>query len=399
MNKTNLLKNNLTAAFNGASTRMPNLVQNIAVKTGEGKPILSTLHVADMLHTVGFTPQAATRYTALLTAISQGETSSQDLFNTVARQGKKGISHWGSLQWSKSMWDMTKSKGALILLQNSDPRLKKILTSMGWSGNNLLDGGSTSLKTSVSKDHVPAALLGSAQYLDEVLKKEFYWNGKQWTPRWKTIASSPRWQEITKDYSHLLKNKEAGFAALASLVWINGASWFKTGKLKHLYRLPQTADNYILNLKSAVGVTKGEPIEPIDTSSVIVTSDYHVKRGKGPHEGIDYKAAVGTPLWAHFAGKVTGHSQHKEGGNQMTIIFDKAPNWKFTFAHLKDGTRRAVGHFNPGDKLGETGISGTPRGPHLHVSSRKDGARSNPSLAPVDIKTVLVPFKNDSNET
>lgn len=381
-----------------SSARIAQHAISKATPTVESNLDVNAFNFRDLLTAANFTPESATKYAALLTAISQGETGSANLFNTVKREVQRGsskvVSRWGSLQWSPTTWKHVVSKGALTFLSSSDPRLGKILTSVGWNPNSLLSQTST-FADARSINNLPAALVGSAQFIDEVIKKEFWWNGKQWLPRWDSIARSANWADFSSRNSHILKNKLLGFAALSSLIWVNGASWYKASKLRHTHRPEQDANNFKNNLDSIINLkVKGdvEPIKP-DTSKVKITSDYGVIRHGHPHQGIDYAANPNTPMYAHRSGKITGWSTHKEGGDQLTFSFDDAPGWKFTAAHLAPNSRRAVGTFSAGDLLAKTGITGTPRGPHLHVSARLNGKRANPSQAPIDIKEILIPYE------
>lgn len=92
-----------------------------------------------------------------------------------------------------------------------------------------------------------------------------------------------------------------------------------------------------------------------------------------PHEGTDYGAPTGTPVYAAYKGVVDWIGPHGPTGNWISIIH---PNGVETgYAHLSK--------FAPGLKRGDAvrahqligyvGTTGRSTGPHLHFSARKNG--------------------------
>ena len=95
-----------------------------------------------------------------------------------------------------------------------------------------------------------------------------------------------------------------------------------------------------------------------------------------PHEGIDIKAEVGTPIKAAADGKVVYSSQMRGYGN---IIILKHKNEYFTaYAHNKVNLAKKGKSVKQGDKIAEVGKTGRTTGPHLHFEIRHKQRPRNP---------------------
>ena len=106
-------------------------------------------------------------------------------------------------------------------------------------------------------------------------------------------------------------------------------------------------------------------------------------RAKGPHKGIDIPASVGTPIQAIADGKVIGAGElDPDCGDGVSI--QHADGFISSYCHLsgiKVNNGQAV---SQGDVIGLTGGavgspgSGNSKGPHLHLTLKKDNQRVNP---------------------
>jgi murein DD-endopeptidase MepM/ murein hydrolase activator NlpD len=92
-----------------------------------------------------------------------------------------------------------------------------------------------------------------------------------------------------------------------------------------------------------------------------------------PHEGTDFGAPKGTPVYASYRGVVDWAGPHGSHGNWVAIVH---PDGIETgYAHLS----RIVPGLRRGDRVrahqlvGWVGSTGRSTGPHLHFSARKDG--------------------------
>jgi murein DD-endopeptidase MepM/ murein hydrolase activator NlpD len=92
-----------------------------------------------------------------------------------------------------------------------------------------------------------------------------------------------------------------------------------------------------------------------------------------PHNGTDYGAPTGTPVYAAYRGTVEWVGPAGAGGNLVTILH--ANGIETGYAHL---SKFAAG-LKKGDKVGTfqlvgyVGSTGRSTGPHLHLSAKRDG--------------------------
>jgi murein DD-endopeptidase MepM/ murein hydrolase activator NlpD len=98
-----------------------------------------------------------------------------------------------------------------------------------------------------------------------------------------------------------------------------------------------------------------------------------------PHNGIDYAASYGTPVFATADGSVSYAAARGGYGNMVEV---QHPNGYATrYAHL---SRVAVRPYQPvrqGDVIGYVGATGLATGPHLHYEVRRKGQPVDPALA------------------
>lgn len=99
-------------------------------------------------------------------------------------------------------------------------------------------------------------------------------------------------------------------------------------------------------------------------------------QARGRHQGIDFRAAEGTPVRAPNAGEVLLASDLYYSGT--TVVLDHGFGLYSLFAHLSRvavavGDRVAVG-----DLLGQSGATGRVTGPHLHWAVRLGNVSVDP---------------------
>lgn len=143
------------------------------------------------------------------------------------------------------------------------------------------------------------------------------------------------------------------------------------------------------------------PLEHIE-----VTSSYGPRIIQGMpdfHDGTDYAAAVGTPLFSMGDGVVqnAGDGVGGSGGGKAIAIIDDRDGQLF-FLHLSEiapGIVRGA-RVRPGQRIGATGATGRVTGPHLHLQWRP----AYPDLDTADVEpvvAVLLPpsdFAGDNGE-
>jgi murein DD-endopeptidase MepM/ murein hydrolase activator NlpD len=105
-----------------------------------------------------------------------------------------------------------------------------------------------------------------------------------------------------------------------------------------------------------------------------------LKRVK-PHNGIDYRAPKGTPVYAAGDGRVTRSAYHKYNGHHVFIQHAGSIETRylhFTKRTVKEGQRVAQGQV-----IGYVGATGLATAPHLHYEFLVHGTHRNPRTVPL----------------
>jgi len=97
---------------------------------------------------------------------------------------------------------------------------------------------------------------------------------------------------------------------------------------------------------------------------------------KSYHNGVDFRAPIGTPVFATNSGVVKLAANLFYSGN--VVIIDHG-NFIFTiYAHLSKIEVRTGQQIEKGQQLGLTGATGRVSGPHLHWGVKVNGTAVNP---------------------
>lgn len=94
------------------------------------------------------------------------------------------------------------------------------------------------------------------------------------------------------------------------------------------------------------------------------------------HEGIDFIAEQGTPIFAAAGGVVVFSDFHPQYGNMVEI--DHGNDLVSRYAHASKRLVRLGEVVLRGAKIAEVGRTGRSTGPHLHFEVRQRGAPANP---------------------
>ncbi|MFI3240556.1 MAG: M23 family metallopeptidase [Bacteroidales bacterium] len=100
---------------------------------------------------------------------------------------------------------------------------------------------------------------------------------------------------------------------------------------------------------------------------------YNVRR---MHEGMDFAADKGTPVFATGNGTVIKAGWN--GGFGRLVVIDHGYNYKTKYAHLNSIDVKVGQKVMRGDKIGEVGSSGKSTGPHLHYEVHLKDRPQNP---------------------
>ena len=114
-----------------------------------------------------------------------------------------------------------------------------------------------------------------------------------------------------------------------------------------------------------------------------ISSNFDLKR-KHPvlgtmraHNGTDYAAATGTPIYAAGDGRISYRA--KKGGYGNLVVIKHGNNVETRYAHLsKFGKYRVGDRVKQGQVIGYVGATGLASGPHLHYEFVVNGVHRNP---------------------
>jgi len=94
------------------------------------------------------------------------------------------------------------------------------------------------------------------------------------------------------------------------------------------------------------------------------------------HNGMDFTASPGTPIYATGDGTVT-KADLGSGYGKMVII-DHGFGYQTYYAHMSKYNTYKGAKVKRGEIIGYVGNSGLSSGPHLHYEVRKNGEVLNP---------------------
>ena len=129
-------------------------------------------------------------------------------------------------------------------------------------------------------------------------------------------------------------------------------------------------------------------ISPI-SGNVVITQwfgerpSYYAKYGLKAHNGVDLRAAVGTPVLAPFDGYISYADEGSIGyGKYVTIISDpmgeKQERRRVDIGHLSRFMAGLAGKFVfAGDVIGISGNTGDSTGAHVHITYKKLDKNAN----------------------
>lgn len=139
-------------------------------------------------------------------------------------------------------------------------------------------------------------------------------------------------------------------------------------------------------LRDAVGKQKGKlshipSVLPIKVEDYTMSSGYGYRRdpiyGSSKfHEGLDFSASIGTPVYATADGEIT--VAKREAGYGNCIDIDHGYNYLTRYAHLSEILVKEGSQVKRGQMIGKVGSTGKSTGPHLHYEVRFKGEAQNP---------------------
>lgn len=146
-------------------------------------------------------------------------------------------------------------------------------------------------------------------------------------------------------------------------------------------------------------------IQPIENKDLTRTASgygyrmHPIYKIRKLHEGIDYTAPIGTPVYATGSGIVESASRSRRGSGNK-IVIDHGYGFKSSYAYLNDINIRQGRIVKRGDVIGTVGNTGLSSGPHLHYEVLFYNKPVNPvnfyflELSPEDYNKMITLSKN-----
>lgn len=139
------------------------------------------------------------------------------------------------------------------------------------------------------------------------------------------------------------------------------------------------ADYYDPSGKAIQGGWMRTPLRYDHISSPFNLRRFHpILRRVVPHNGVDYAASTGTPVWSTADGVVTFVGKRGPNGNLVTI--QHARGYQSYYAHLSRFASglKAGQTVKRRDVIGFVGSTGRSTGPHLHFGLKRNGRFVDP---------------------
>ncbi|MFY0676846.1 MAG: peptidoglycan DD-metalloendopeptidase family protein [Neptuniibacter sp.] len=125
-------------------------------------------------------------------------------------------------------------------------------------------------------------------------------------------------------------------------------------------------------------IPNGVPVQARRISDRFGYRIHPVKKKKVMHNGIDFKADRGTPVYATADGVVEFAGFHKSSGFGKLIILQHNFGFKTYYAHLDAVKIKTRDFIRKGQLIGLSGNTGLSTGPHLHYEIRHLFTSINP---------------------
>ena len=106
-----------------------------------------------------------------------------------------------------------------------------------------------------------------------------------------------------------------------------------------------------------------------------VSSPFGARWGRR-HQGVDFSAPSGTPIYAVASGKVVYSGW--ESGYGRTLILEHRPGFRTRYAHCRQLLATVGQRVRSGSLIAQVGSTGHSTGPHLHFEVIVNGIHRNP---------------------
>lgn len=100
------------------------------------------------------------------------------------------------------------------------------------------------------------------------------------------------------------------------------------------------------------------------------------KYAGGNHNGIDFAAKEGDPVFASASGKISFSANNGDLG--LTIIINHGNGYESSYSHLKKSYVKRNAFVKKGQTIGSIGSTGNSTGPHLHYEIKYNNQQIDP---------------------
>lgn len=185
------------------------------------------------------------------------------------------------------------------------------------------------------------------------------------------VGGSGRYQELEK-----ISNSDLIIRTVQRMDVLDKQLYIQSNSLDEVLEMLRTQKDRIHHTPSIV------PVADKDLSKVASGYGWRmhpVYQIPKHHDGMDFTAPVGTPVYATADGVVTVAKNYGSGYGRC-IDIDHGYNYLTRYAHLSKIKVRVGQQVKRGEIIGEVGNSGLSTGAHLHYEVRLRGEPKNPAL-------------------
>ena len=163
-------------------------------------------------------------------------------------------------------------------------------------------------------------------------------------------------------------------AYIGKLTGKKEAFWYEEKDEKSSYNAHYSADG-----KALIASAFRYPLRRIHVTSTFGWRRHPVTGRRSFHNGVDYRARVGEPVFAVYTGRVVRTGYDKYGGKFIEILHPG--NVRTLYLHLSRILVRKGQRVKAGELIARSGATGRVNGPHLHFAIKDPrGKWVNPLL-------------------
>lgn len=179
-------------------------------------------------------------------------------------------------------------------------------------------------------------------------------------------------------YKHLekLSHSELIISTAKQIDQISKQIYIQSKSFDEVINMAEEKSNMIASIPSIQPVSNKDLKRVVSGYGMRTHPIYKIKKF---HEGMDFTASIGTPIYATGNGKIekTGYAR---GGYGRHVIINHNYGYKTIYAHMNEVIVKKGQEIKRGEIIGYVGNTGLSDGPHLHYEVEKDGKKVNPSF-------------------